>query len=758
EAVIRLNAQHLDGPWDRLNLEARLFGRPAEFDLRFEFHEQPGGLAGELLGLRRPTALQVLLRGSGPLTDWRGELTGLAEGLFSVTSSISLGYGRDVLLGWQGKFKAEKGLIPEKAAGMIGREVRFHLRGRLKPPESITLERLSLENDQGRLTLDGGIDLAKKGLQMRFSAAVSDPDPLLKIPGLSLEKDRAFNGSISGTFLKPVIEMSAELGRVSYEKLAAQGVNLRLRFSPVSAIDTEFQGLRASGRINLSGLALPWMSEPPDPLQISFDLTTAKLNQVKIQELELQSLWLQMAASGQFLIDDLTLEAKTKIILSDLTRLRQFHQTDLSGKVTADVAFTGRPAEGLFQVTANGQVMNFRGLPRDFSGLMGEDFNFGVQASVRRAVIEIEHFEAKGNSAFSAKGLADLEAQKIDLTWKLGLQGLSDLARRYSMEITEPSVFEGRVWGPLKAFALEASSNLDRLAAFGRQFSNTALKVKMTGLPEKIQGRFGMTTSALGEPLSAEAEFSVKDAQTTLRGLLIKTAGAEMTGNLSVGLGNGLVNGSARLKAQDLSRLSPLAGQKLGGTADINLTFESSAGRQALVLQGQASQLAVSDFRAGRLSIQARSADLYHLEGGRAEIDWGEISYRDLSLTKAKATVEGGFSRFRFQAGADGSWRSPFSLQTQGELHRGKDLTRLALNELNGKYNPYRVYLARPVLLEIKSSTVLLEGLDLHLGQGRLRGGGHLTPQAASFDLNMENLPLSLLNLISPVSITGSLG
>ena len=127
---------------DRLDLKGGFSNETEVLSLDLVFAEAPGGLVSQALSLPGSPDLDLSLKGSGPLSDFRADLTLDSEGQRRLEGAVVLAEPQDA--GGTRQFEADltgdiDAFLPQEYHAFFGPGLRAQLRG-AQGPEALTIE------------------------------------------------------------------------------------------------------------------------------------------------------------------------------------------------------------------------------------------------------------------------------------------------------------------------------------------------------------------------------------------------------------------------------------------------------------------------------------------------------------------------------------------------------------------------------------------------------------------------------------------
>ena len=234
-----------DGISGEANLTASLTGSPVLLDLDLQV-EEPTGLVGRLLGRADRPPARIVLRGAGPLADWRGRLTANLGEIADLDADLALTGDEPHLLAVTGRAKIAP-LLPADLAALASDPVRFAASVAFAAaPE---LRKIELSNGSGSsLSFAGRLDLESRTGEGRGHLDIAEIAPVAH--RLDLDAAGAIAGdvtlAIDGAGLQSVA-IDAEGRHLRVEGLSAARVAARISVADLLSLTDPGAAVRFEG-------------------------------------------------------------------------------------------------------------------------------------------------------------------------------------------------------------------------------------------------------------------------------------------------------------------------------------------------------------------------------------------------------------------------------------------------------------------------------------------------------------------------------
>ncbi|MEM1428866.1 MAG: translocation/assembly module TamB domain-containing protein [Pseudomonadota bacterium] len=184
EAALGLSLSRIEGPEDRIGLDAAFSNASRELALDLTVREGPGGLASTLIGIPGAPSLALDIDGTGPLDDYTAIIDLSTQGQQRLAGEVTL-RGTDA---GSLRFAADVGgditpVIAPRFSEFFGPEVGLQLRGERTEDGALTLEELEIFARSLDLTGSAALDADGQPIRFALTGALSDPETeILRLP------------------------------------------------------------------------------------------------------------------------------------------------------------------------------------------------------------------------------------------------------------------------------------------------------------------------------------------------------------------------------------------------------------------------------------------------------------------------------------------------------------------------------------------------------------------------------------------------
>ncbi|GAB4576537.1 MAG: hypothetical protein Tsb0019_00390 [Roseibium sp.] len=753
-----LDLNRIDGI--EAGLSAKGEFQPAAEKLLFDVNvsEPRGGLAARLLDVPELPALDLTLKGDGPLTNWTANLDLALDGRTTVTGSARIeeaGAQRRLSFDLDGDLAplappaAQAFLLgTTKAAGSALFSDEFTP---LAADVTLTTETVSLD---AKADLED--DNANVSAEMSVSAGTG------AMIALDIDDRRIAFGPLDARITvsgkRDAADWNVEAGLASFRTTELLTDAIRLTASGRGA-DLTPRTLESPFALALDVTRLEGLTPETAPLNGPFSIKgngslDAAAAEVLLKDLAVSSSVAALALTEVSLTHK-RVAGQGRMSIDDLARLSGLAGRDLGGSATASLSADLDPQTLKGSLTAAVVTRDLTaGIQQADALLAGEsridatvDLDGTDDISARSLAITNDQIAAKGSARYRDGDLtSDLTADLSDLS-KI------DAKLAGGLNVTAATS------GPLTALDVRAKAASQQILLAGTPLDALELSAEATADPSAPKAKIAGSASLNGQPLAVDVELASEDGGATLSPLSVRLAGNTVTGALSLAdLDRPLetLKGDLRIDAPDLASLSPLLLTEISGRIEGAASADPDAKRLALDITG--SDLVVPGATVGGLELKANLAAPYAPESVSAD-----IKVRDL-LTDAtpvhgvdlRATPDGDGTAIAAELKMDGDGKDGLTLEARvSEPESGTYL--LALSELVLRYQGLASRLKQPSSISYANGVAVIEQLELQLGDGSLALAGSAGDR---LDLSAElnSVPLNLANAFVPsLGLGGSL-
>lgn len=712
--------------------------------LEFSASEPRGGLMARLLDVSELPALDVSLKGDGPLQNWAADLTVALDGVQTVTG--------------------QAGLVETRANGALTRRLDFDLDGQLEPlaPEPVRPLFAGATKAKGTLAFDQDFKPQNLRVDAETAAFTLSADGRETPETISANVSARLKTPVSLTFGGDTLSAS-ELNLTAKASgkpesadwnTAITGRNLASRHGTMASLS-----LTASGQdanlvmetlkvpaaldvvVDISSVSDPRFEPFTGTTRATAELVAGAGNWVDVRALAINNPALQASVTGLFAPEEAN--ADIKLTLADLSAFTDIAGRNLSGSMSAGFKLEAVPQSGSATVKIDGTGMDLAlGDPRADKLLQGRSTLTGTLARDKDGTLSADdlHLVSKGLD-LAITGKSDLK--EIDATTTATLANLALL----EPALTGSANLEASANGPIEAPKVTAKLTARQLTMQGEPVQNLEASADLTASLTKPAGTIDIGATFRDQPLTGHAGFSSDEAgNRRIDDIQLATGQSRVTGALALDA-DGIPSGSLIVALPDLAEIAPLLLQKLAGALDATIDLSSESGVPVARIEATGRNIASSSVTLGQADLKATVADFLntpHIGGTltASNLVAGGATVEQLTA-KASGTADG--TDFETDALLDGG-----KLSLAGQIGQTPDGIAVTLNKAKGLYQGQETSLASPARIVLPNDgPIALDKVTLLLGSGKATVAGTVGDKL-DVKVGLERIPAELAELATP--------
>ncbi|MGI2034902.1 translocation/assembly module TamB domain-containing protein [Rhizobium panacihumi] len=672
-----------------------------ELKLQASVAEPQGGLIARLLRLPGNPAVAMALDGSGPLSNWTGQLDGNVDGapVLSINGKHTLTENGRHRLELTGGGQLQE-MLPPAVRPFFAGLTAIDVAARFGNGERIDIDKGNISTGAVKVSAAGALD--QKG-------------------------DNSLTASVAGA--NGPIAINWPLAQNQQARLSIDNVNFTLT------------GAATSARFNATAAIR------------SADLPQGRFEQVRLQaeseDLDLieragsirSRLTIARSAFANADLDRVirspfTLDAPIRLALPAVgLDAATIESANLNGTISGAYDLSKQAVTGNIRMTANPAV-----LPPAVAAKFSEAI--GVEAYVNAVIggrMALENLTIRSGTV-EGHGNAVVENQTINARLAGRLPDIGKLrpdakgAAGYDISAT----------GPLSAITLKGVVNSAEARIAGRMIEAFSVTVDGTADPNAPRGRVGLTTRIDGKQITAGSDVAYVSNRLSTSNLQLNVGPNQLTGALDFSE-QFLPQGNLDFDFPDLALLASFAGQQLQGDLSGTVTFVNADATPSLAVKATGNALTRGGLTVASPTVDMRLPDLRALtaEGTirAASIGVGAQALTDVVLGVRRQDAA---TQFDLAAQFDSA-----PLSTAGSLTQNDRGMAVTIDHFTAKPRGIDVALSRPSRIDIADGGVTLSELTLNAGNGRVVLDGQ-----AGDNLNLTatvtTLPATLANAFVP--------
>lgn len=680
---------------------AELVYAPQENRLTLEASviEPQGGMLARLAGLPGNPSVELNLTGSGPLSDWKGQLGGKVDGaqVLALDGRHRLTQEGNIITVVGGGTPTE--LLPPLFRPLFAGQTRIDIAALLKKDGGLKIDRGSVENAALIFSAAGTYDPTGGANDLRATLTGVNAPVDLRLPqekGEIRALIRDLGLSLSGPANAAKLDIDANADSIALAQGSLTGLQLKATGENIDLTEKKahvFATLSAHGS-QFSDENLSRLIRAPIKLTVPLALSA---DAIGIEGAELESASIGGALTGSYGLPSKEFSGEVRLFAVPAVL-----PPALAGKLTTTIAATSRLKAGNGTFALDGLAVKSDLIEASGSVSLKGD---ALQTSLTGTLPNLGKLlaDASGAGAFtlSASGSLDAPAFKASLDTRNAI-----LAGKKVETLTVSA--EGKADKSAPSAELTAKGRLD-----GQTLNATASlistpqgpqipKLNLDAGPNKLSG--ALRFSPAFKPLDGKVNFDFPDVS-----LLAALAGQKATGNLS---------GHATLTPKN-------------GLTGLTTKISGSVASAGASLEKLALDLSMPD-----ITSIAVDGVLSAVRAGTAE-----AGVQNLKLTIAHASNS---TNFDLTGRYD---NAPLALN--GELTQAPNVITVKLASFSAAPKQIPVRLAAPSTIRIEDGTAILNNLRIATGSGTITVTGS-AGKALNLTAALSALPASLANSFVP--------
>lgn len=661
--------------------------------------EPEGGMLVRLAGLSGNPAIELDLTGSGPLSDWKGRLTGKVDG-----AEVLVLAGRHQLTK-QGHAVALQGggtpveLLPPALRPLFVGETRIDIAALVKSDGGVQIETGRVETDALTLNAAGSYDPTGGANDLTATlSSVNDPADF-RVPmenGEARALVRSVTLLLSGPTQAARLSATAAVDSVTLPGFGVSGVQIEAHGEDIDLASRKGRFLAdmtiAASDITDENLAR--LVRAPVKLTVPLALSG--------DVIAIESAGLESAAIGGSLSGTYGLATKAFAGEARLFALPSVLPPELAAKLTSTITASGK-------LTARNDAF-----------------------AISELAVKSELLEASGSLSLANQALS------VMLTGTL-----PDLGKLLA-DASGTGAFTLSASGAVNAPAFKASLDTKNTILAGKKVER--LSVKAEGEVDKAAPTAELTVDGMldGQTLKAAARLISTPQGPSIPKLSLDAGPNRLTGALRFSQAFQPLDGKIAFDFPDVSLLAALAGQKASGSLSGNVALTPQNGVTGLTAKASGS-LASAGASLEKLVLDLRMPDItaIAMDGAlsAARAGTNDAGLQNLKLDIAHTGESTGFN-------LDGRYdNAPLALK--GNLTRKNGAIAIQLDSFAATPKQIPVRLAAPTAIRVENGAATLNGLRIASGSGSITVNGS-AGKTLNLTAALAALPASLANAFAP--------
>jgi len=754
-----VDVKRTDGIAGSALLDAEFKGVEPHLTIDARIEEPEKGLIGAILGIDTP--LYMTLKGSGPLTGWDGRLSIKADQLAGIDAQVGIHVLEDTRLNIEGTAQLYPGMIPIRLNELFNPQTRFKIPVLIKSKKNLILEHATFESENLLLDLFADLDIRRMTSEGAFKLNLKDISPL----GRSINMI-ASSGSldIEGDFKGPVSMPAANIAlTVSDFKSDAAGCDefkAKAQIEFIYANNSSSPSLHVSGKGDIKTLFIPSLSVDPLENRLTWDLDATRddRGEININNLQLTGDLLSAKISGVFNDKQKTGAIKALLKADSLDRYSRFMKTEippgmrLAAEINTQISghslysrINGRLVQ---QNNTYNSIMNITGADIEYTG----DISISDSESIKFLNIKIssDRLELTGSGLYNLDkreihGLLDIEAKD--------LAAFSSIVKR---EIQGSARIKASIDGIMELLNINADINAEHLGLDKARFQNLSASIALSGQSLKNEGRIFLSVKEHGRTFTGDSGFKLDNKIISFKDIIFEGPGFNLKGNLTVDTEKNLTQGELNSECKDILIFAAIFNKEVHGSVNLHMNSSPSKGKNIIDIAVNANDVSGDFGKTDTIDIKLKLSGALKEPQISASASLSGFNNKNISLKSIDINALGNFQDLHFTTTGTGQAGYDINIETSGNLSLSPVRQSLRIDRFHGEYGAIPVKLKKPFKITRSKEAITFETMDFNLAGGTMNGSGNFSEDSLNFQMDFNDIPVSMLQLIGITELEGS--
>ncbi len=747
-----LNIERLDMAGARISLSAQYAPGGEAVSINLDASEPENGLIANMLGIPNRPALDLTLKGEGPVTDLRLDLDLLANKLRQVEGTIRLddapgGLGFDADLSGRLAF-----LVSGEMRHFFKGESTMKVVGQQLAGGGLAMEEMSITT--ASFQLNGGFETTPDGFLRRakVNGQLGDQISQTILPfgtgNTSIREARIvldFGQDGSDTWDGAIVGTALIAGGVS---AAEFGIDLGGTARNLEDPETRLVTLNATGGFRGMRGATPDLTRALGRnLDINVSTVWKAGSPFEIDEARIDGNGTSIDLIGT--LDKLQFSGQAGVRISRLEPFAGLVGRDLRGALALSLSGDVAPLTGAFDLNMSGNSTSLKLDAGQVDALLAGNTALSGRVARDQEGIRTNDLRLK-NDQLDFKSDGFLASDAADLKFEVVLAELRDLTRGASGEVR----IVGSAKGTGGKIALKSEIIVDEAELLDRPLTRTRAGFTGTMENQSIDGFLSGGGRFADGRLSLAGNVSVSATAQSIQNLALRVGKSTLTGDV-IRDSAGLINGAAKFDTDDISDLAALALMEAEGAVSASLTFLPNGLGQQVTATGRIADLALPRAFISTADLRMIVQNAFGVPAVLGSIDFGGADIAGIAIRRGRAGagVEGDATSFD----ADIDLTNGTAVGVHGSLTALATGYALSLDKLALDSDGPDISLAQPAVLTVEDTGIAIEKFILAVGEGRIDALGRID-ETLDVALDLSDVPLSVANaVLDDLGVQGNL-
>ncbi len=753
-----LDVDQIDTQGLQAHLAAGMHEDPARLDLDMRFADHPHGLVLGRLGIDTADPLRFRLQGSGPVSDWKGELGLHMAANTLASSSLNVQAGPEEILFSANSRVFPLPLLPQTLAPLHPGIERIDLdfTARSNPElNSFGVQKFILQSKLARIEIQGTADVLAKDVDLAGSIHLPSLKLLQPLLNMPVSGAARLECTAAGHMNNPFLNLRTELSDLQVQNIRVEKADLVLKPQLNRSAKGDLKQLVLSGELNAADVHQDNISILPGPLKSSFQGSLVPGTQdVKIEFLQMTMPGMeamlrgQTQASGRF-------QAHLDAVIDDVHDFPQLDDLALHSGLT----LKGRAQGNWQQLAAKTKLEIFlddlQGLPQSAAGILGPKPQMTADIEFLEGErLRLESLHLAGREIdLQLQAQMGLFTQDLQAEWTLQgpdlmALGLADLSGLVSAT--------GRVNGSFEELQTKTEIQVSDLAGYQLRPSRFSGQINADvniSSPE-VDGDVVFDLRRGNELISLSSNLAFVEQIVRLPDLRLQGPKTDLSAHAEVDTKNQRIDSELQARAEQVRALQSFFHLPIQGEVSLSAAVHGPLARPQIATTVQVKDLQVTGTEVKAFDLQAEVQNVQTLDGN-IDLRGKDIVFGSKRIHEFTLIADGGQNQATVNVNLTGDLGGAFELRTQAGVRMQKSGVQIALPHGDGHFAELPFSWDQSLQAGLAGNSLSLSWPELRLGKGMLQIEAKAENELVQGSVQAQNLDLAQFPLPPGFGLSG---
>lgn len=756
---VSVNINRTDGAPGSAFLEAEIEGADPYLVINAGIEEPEKGLIGLLTDINSPISMSF--NGSGRIRDWNGELSFNSERMADIEARIGMRALEDLYLDIEGTGLLHRGIIPGSLAAFAQEETGFNIRARINEDNELFLEQADIRSDIALLSLTASMDIGDMSVEGSFNAEIKDISPL----GPLLNKDCSgvleINGDFRGPITLPDADIIVAVRGLETDIIRANELSANVHIESASRDDSSYPALRITGEGKIKDLYIPSLSNESLEKELGWalDVTWQRVNDdIEIDNLTLKGVLLTAGMSGLFDMEQRELDLEASIDIESIDRFSGILDRDIHKGIGTNVNLTANISGRSLESLVSGKLFLNSDADAHLMAVMGTETTYAADITLSewRTLTFSRGKIGSDKAVLTFSGLYDLDKRMFRGMVDLETQDLEAFSGFINRDLMGSARIRASLEGTLDMIDIDSEFRADNIFLDNTGLEHLSGSIALSGQPLNNRGKISFSGTHNGFRLNCDSGFMLDNKVLAFEDLSLEGTGFNMHGNLSADMEGSVLMGELDGDFTDFSIINALSGREILGSATLHMKSVMLSGMNTIELNIHGKDITDPIGHTDNIDMDlSLSGPLDDPEITCSASIIG-FSKDDILLKSVNIKAQGRPEAIGFSLTGAGNFVYGIVIQTSGDISLSSSAQSLAIKSFRGEYGILPVSLTSPFRVTRSDKGVEFERMEFNIAGGSVAGYGRFSGDAVDLNLNINNIPMSLLTLAGIDQLEGN--